>query len=85
MAPSTEKELITLFEEKKTKYIVVYTKSDIKKTEGISVSSLTGDGIEELKEKIAALFDRDEDKRIIGDIMTLDHGVDRYRVSDKND
>ena len=65
----TEKELISLFEEKKTKYIIVYTKADIKKVEGFSVSSVTGEGIEELKEKIANLSDKDGDKRIIGDIL----------------
>ena len=65
----TEKELISLFEEKKTRYIVVYTKADIKKGDGFSVSSVTGEGIEELKEKIASLTDRDDDKRIIGDIL----------------
>lgn len=65
----TEEELISLFEEKKTKYIIVYTKADIKKGEGFSVSSVTGEGIEELKEKIATLTDKDGDKRIIGDIL----------------
>ncbi len=66
----TEKELISLFKEKNTEYITVYTKADIKKGEGFSVSSVTGEGISELKEKIALMAKTDgEEKRIIGDIL----------------
>ncbi len=66
----TEKELIALFNEKGTKYIEVFTKADIKKADGLSVSSVTGEGMELLKEKIADLTQKDgEDKRIIGDIL----------------
>ena len=66
----TERELISLFEEKDIKYLICYTKADIKKVEGLSVSSYTGEGIEELKEKIASLKDENvKEKRIIGDIL----------------
>ena len=66
----TEKELIALFNEKGTKYIEVFTKADIKKADGLSVSSVTGEGMELLKEKIASLAKKDsEGKRIIGDIL----------------
>ncbi len=66
----TEKELIALFEEREIDYIICFTKSDIKKAEGLSVSSVTGEGIEELKEKIAALGkDKGNKRHIIGDVL----------------
>ncbi len=66
----TEKELIALFEEREIDYIICFTKSDKKKAEGLSVSSVTGEGIEELKEKIAALGkDKGNKRHIIGDVL----------------
>lgn len=55
----TDRELISLFNEKNIPYIVVYNKNDLKQAEKssdvLSVSAVTGDGIFELKEKIAHL------------------------------
>ncbi len=68
----TEKELVDLFNEKEIDYILCYTKSDLKKGSGLSVSSKTGEGIEELKEKIAALGKEKGNKRhIVGDILKV--------------
>ncbi len=53
---STERELIALFEERGIPYITVYAKSDLHGAgDGLSVSSATGEGINELKEALAAL------------------------------
>ncbi len=66
----TEKELIALFEGKNIAYIVVYTKADIKKSDGFSVSAVTGEGIDELKEKIAELGkSKGNQRHIVGDIL----------------
>ncbi len=53
-----DRELITLFREKSIPYCVVYNKSDLGEAKlsdsnEISVSALTGQGIQELKEKFA--------------------------------
>ncbi|MBQ8475879.1 [bacterium] len=63
-----DEELIDLFNEHKTPYLVVYNKSDCKKSlEGeICVSAKTGENIELLKEKIAS-FSKKEEKFIIKD------------------
>jgi len=50
-----EEELISQFG--KTKYLIVYSKSDLgTHGEGINVSTVTGENIHELKEKIADIF-----------------------------
>lgn len=61
----TDEKLKELFENKKVPYIVVYNKADLadKKENGIFyVSALSGEGIEELKEKIAKLLPEKSDK-----------------------
>ena len=71
----TDKDLIKLFEEKSLPYIIVYNKSDLKRHENlkeneISVSAITGDNINELKERIAKLAKAEEnEKRIISDFL----------------
>ena len=71
----TDEELIKLFEEKLLPYIIVYNKSDLKKRDSlkdneISVSAMTGENINELKERIAKLAKTEEnEKRIIGDFL----------------
>ena len=61
----TDRELISLFNERKIPYLTVFNKSDLKTTEGeLSVSCETGDGIEELKKKIAQLIPETEKKQI---------------------
>ena len=62
-----DRELLAIFEEKKIPHLVVYNKCDLQKAEGLCVSALTGTGIHELKEKIAALKPADNGRRIISD------------------
>ena len=62
-----DRELLAIFEEKKIPHLVVYNKCDLKEGDGICVSALTGKGIHELKEKIAALKPADNGRKIISD------------------
>ena len=71
-----DKELISEFEKKTIPYLLAYNKSDIadKKIDlgenEICISAKTGDGIFELKEKIASITQNSgEDKRIVGDLI----------------
>ena len=71
----TDEDLIKLFEEKALPYIIVYNKSDLSgqqdlKENEISVSAMTGENINELKERIAKLAKTEQNKkRIIGDFL----------------
>jgi len=71
-----DKEILTLIRGKKLPYLVVYNKRDLAavRTEGeheISVSSLTGENIHELKERIASLAKPEENvRRIVGDLLS---------------
>ena len=62
-----DRELLEIFREKKIPHLVVYNKSDLREADGICVSALTGAGIRELKEKIAALKPVDNGRKIISD------------------
>lgn len=70
-----DEELLRLFREKELPHITVYNKSDIAEARAlseneISVSAVSGDGVEELKNKIAALAaENTAEKRIIGDMI----------------
>ncbi len=71
-----DEELISLFQEKKINYVVVYNKSDLIDKEWtlnqneIFVSTKTGYNIEKLKERIAASAVTEEPKlRIVGDLI----------------
>lgn len=70
-----EEELIADFEKRNLPYIVVYNKSDLEKTENlkeneISVSAVTGEGIENLKEKLGSLAKSIKtEKYIVADLM----------------
>lgn len=73
------RQLVSLFKEKDIPYIIVYNKSDISDkalSEGdnsISVSALTGQGIYELKEKLAAFARAAENKHfIVKDLIKKD-------------
>ncbi len=66
----TDRELIALFEEKEINYIVVYNKCDLASADGFCVSAVTGEGIEELKEKIATLAPKEKEQQIVGDLIT---------------
>lgn len=65
----TDRSLIKLFEEKEIKYIVAYNKCDLKKADGFCISAETGEGINELKEKIASLAPKEKEQKIAGDLI----------------
>ncbi|MCR4639912.1 [FeFe] hydrogenase H-cluster maturation GTPase HydF [Ruminococcus sp.] len=71
----TERQLMSIFEEKAIPFLTVYNKSDIAQKRvcqdnEIEVSALTGENIYELKERIAALAKLPSDeKRIVGDML----------------
>ncbi len=68
-----DRQLISLFEAKEIRYIVVYNKADLLESipentdQSIYVSALTGINIHELKEKMARLKDTQTDRSIIKD------------------
>ena len=74
---NVDQEMIRMFKEKDIPYIVVFNKKDLceqcSNMEGVLsiwVSAEQGDGIHELKEKIAALSRQEEsEKRIVGDMI----------------
>ncbi len=89
--PSDE-ELVSLFKEKEIPYLVVYNKADLLSEKDalneavgepddvvghdLFVSALTGDGIHELKERIANAVEMDEERfRIIADLIEPDDFV----------
>ena len=71
-----DRQLLDLFRAKEINHIVVYNKSDLLETlpaageHEIYVSALRGEGIHELKERIARLNQAHSDKRIIGDMLS---------------
>ncbi len=65
----TERSLIKLFKEKEIKYIVAYNKCDLKTVEGFCISAETGEGINELREKIASLAPKEKEQKIVGDLL----------------
>ena len=66
----TDEELIKIFTEKNIKYIIVYNKSDIKKRDGLNVSAVTGEGIEELKKRIVSLVPEENNRKIVSDFIS---------------
>ena len=71
-----EQELLNLFRERSQPYIIAYNKADIVPDHSaageheIYISALTGDGIQELKEKIAHVTHTDDlTKQLVGDLM----------------
>lgn len=68
-----EMELIRIFEEKKLPYLLVYNKSDLVEKipkageKELYISALKKQGIFELKERIAALYDRQEEIPLVKD------------------
>lgn len=79
---SQEQELVDLFIKKKVPYLIVYNKSDllssiptnIKENE-LYVSAKTNLNIELLKEKIASIAHKKEDKKIVTDLVKKDDKV----------
>lgn len=69
-----DKALVSDFEAAEKPYLIAYNKSDIKriickKDNEISVSALTGESINELKEKLAALTPKKELRYIVADLI----------------
>ncbi len=66
-----EKKIIKLLSDKKIPHIVVYNKCDIKKGEPdkFYVSAVTGEGIEELKNKLAAFAKPEAENRLVSDLV----------------
>ncbi|MBD5507057.1 MAG: [FeFe] hydrogenase H-cluster maturation GTPase HydF [Lachnospiraceae bacterium] len=65
-------ELEKLFKEREIPYLVVYNKADIsdnKITNVINVSAQTGEGVHELKEKIAALVPAGKVRPLVSDLV----------------
>lgn len=65
----TDRQLIKLFEEKSINYITVYNKCDLKRADGFCVSAETGEGINELKEKIAQLAPKEKEQKLVSDLI----------------
>ncbi len=71
-----DKELVAEFKERKLPHVIVYNKSDLlaeiptARDEEIYVSALTGDRIDELKEKLALIVkDEKKEKKIVADLV----------------
>ena len=71
-----DEELITLFREREIPYIIVFNKSDSNGTvednnitDVIYASAITGAGVRELKEKLAAMLPDREERRLVADLV----------------
>jgi [FeFe] hydrogenase H-cluster maturation GTPase HydF len=69
-----EKSLIDAFTRRKIPYLVVFNKSDLDVTipdveNSMSVSALKGEGIEELKEKVAAIIRERKPRPLVSDLV----------------
>ena len=69
MLSPEENALLEKIKDKGIAHLVVHNKSDVISHDGFAVSAKTGEGIEELKEKIAHLTKRDESKKIVSDLL----------------
>ena len=73
---SSDEELLGMFRDKSIPYLIVYSKSDLTDDDAsdspgmaVRVSAVTGDGIEALKDRIAALRPSGDDKHIVADLI----------------
>lgn len=69
-----EKSLIDAFSKRKIPYLVVFNKSDLDVTipdveNSMSVSALKGEGIEELKEKVAVIIKERKTRPLVSDLV----------------
>lgn len=71
----TDKELEEIFKQKNINYIIAYNKCDMARADGLCVSALTGEGINELKETIAKLAPKETQKRIVADLISSEDVV----------
>ena len=76
--PAPDRELIRLFREKNIPYLIAWTKSDLRTESGnasdgstVSVSALTGSGMEMLKEKLAGLAEEKSGtgRKLVSDLI----------------
>ncbi|MCR4651313.1 MAG: [FeFe] hydrogenase H-cluster maturation GTPase HydF [Lachnospiraceae bacterium] len=71
----TDKELLELIKERKIPYLTVFNKTDIaalhEVPEGaVKVSAYTGEGIDDLKERLARLMPEGHEKQLAGDLVS---------------
>lgn len=68
-----DEQIIQLLVDKNIPYIVAYNKADLSATaedDGLAVSALTGDGVWELKERVARLVKtREQTGKLVGDLV----------------
>ena len=68
-----EKQLISAFKARKIPYLVVMNKSDLGMAEvpedAMAVSALKGEGIEELKEKVAVIISQRKSRPLVSDLV----------------
>lgn len=68
-----DEQIIQLLMDKNIPYIVAYNKADLRATaedDGLAVSALTGDGVWELKERVARLVKtREQTGKLVGDLV----------------
>lgn len=68
-----DEQMVQLLAEKNIPYIVAYNKSDLggaAEDDGLAVSALTGDGVWELKERVARLVKtREQTGKLVGDLV----------------
>ena len=71
-----DREILRAIEAKKIPYIKVYNKSDLleeiptPKSDEIFVSAKNGQGINELRERLAVLLPKNDGKRVVGDLVS---------------
>ncbi|MCR5178238.1 MAG: [FeFe] hydrogenase H-cluster maturation GTPase HydF [Lachnospiraceae bacterium] len=70
----TDNELITLIKEREIPYLIAWTKTDLDTVKpapenAVMVSGLTGEGVGDLKEKLARLIPEKEEKKLAGDLV----------------
>ena len=78
----TDRALISLFEEKKLKWLLVYNKHDLTADNdaplpenALRVSAVTGAGIDALKERLGHMAPRESGRRLIGDFIKAGDSV----------
>lgn len=70
-----DQELIDLFKAKEIPYLTVFNKKDLsgydaKEDNTICLSAINGEGIHDLKEKLASLAPKDNEKRLVADLIS---------------
>lgn len=71
----TDNELLNLIKERDIPYLIAWNKTDLTTDRtapkgAVKVSSLTGEGIDDLKERLAGLIPQKQEKRLAGDLVS---------------